>query len=74
MNKENIEDRVKCLDDYLGTAAKYDIPCVWWDNYARFGEGENFGLLNRGDLDWYFPDLVDVFKKYAESDPATKAA
>ena len=74
MNKENIEDRVKCLDDYLSTAAKYDIPCVWWDNYARFGEGENFGLLNRGDLDWYFPELVDVFKKYAESDPAAKAA
>ena len=74
MNKENLEDRVQCLDDYLAAASKYDIPCIWWDNYVRFGNGENFGLMNRADLDWYFPDLVDVFKKYSENDPASKAA
>ncbi|WP_294480927.1 glycoside hydrolase family 5 protein [uncultured Ruminococcus sp.] len=74
MNKDNIDDRVKCLDDYLGNAAKYDIPCVWWDNYARIGNGENFGLLNRQEYDWYFPKLMDVFKKYAESDPSAAAA
>ncbi|SFC22496.1 glycoside hydrolase family 5 protein [Ruminococcus albus] len=74
MNKDNIDDRVKCLDDYLGNAAKYDIPCVWWDNYARIGNGENFGLLNRQEYDWYFPKLMDVFKTYAESDPSSAAA
>ena len=74
MNKDNIDDRVKCLDDYLGNAAKYDIPCVWWDNYARIGNGENFGLLNRQEYDWYFPKLMDVLKKYAESDPSAAAA
>ena len=64
VNKDNIDQRVACLDDYLAAAAKYDIPCVWWDNYARIGNGENFGLLNRADLDWYFPEMMDVFKKY----------
>ncbi|MCR5022189.1 glycoside hydrolase family 5 protein [Ruminococcus sp.] len=71
MNKENTEDRVKCLEDYLAAAAKYDIPCVWWDNYARIGNGENFGLMNRADLEWYFPDLIETFKTYAEKDPAS---
>ena len=74
MNKDNLDDRVNCLEDYLGEAAKYDIPCVWWDNYARMGNGENFGLMNRAEYEWYFPKLIDVFKKYAESDPSAKAA
>ena len=71
VNKDNLDQRVACLDDYLAAAAKYDIPCVWWDNYARIGNGENFGLLNRADLDWYFPEMMDVFKKYSDSDPAS---
>ena len=74
VNKDNLDQRIACLDDYLAAAAKYDIPCVWWDNYARMGNGENFGLLNRADLDWYFPEMMEVFKKYADSDPAAKAA
>ena len=73
MNKDNIDERVNCLEDYLAAAAKYDVPCVWWDNYARIGNGENFGLLNRAEYDWYFPKLIDVFKKYAESDASAAA-
>ena len=71
VNKNNTEDRVKCLEDYLTAAAKYDIPCVWWDNYVRIGNGENFGLLNRADLEWYFLDIINVFKTFAANDPAS---
>ncbi|MBQ8966306.1 glycoside hydrolase family 5 protein [Ruminococcus sp.] len=74
VNKDNIEQRVKCLEDYLTAASNYDIPCIWWDNYARIGGGENFGLLNRAEYDWYFPQMMDVFKKYAESDPSANAS
>lgn len=70
MNKFNTEDRVKCLDDYLAAASQYDIPCVWWDNYAYVTNGENFGLLNRAELSWYNPELIEVFQKYIESDPS----
>lgn len=62
VNKDNLEDRVQCLTDYLTTAKEYGVPCVWWDNYARVGNGENFGLLSRGEYDWYFPEMMEVFK------------
>lgn len=72
MNKYNTDQRVEWLEDYLAAAAKYDIPCVWWDNCARYGSGENFGLLNRAEREWYFPELIEVFQKYIDSDPSAQ--
>lgn len=62
VNKDNIDDRVQCVTDYLTTAKEYGVPCIWWDNGARVGGGENFGLLNRVELDWYFPEIIDAIK------------
>ncbi|MBR1739254.1 MAG: glycoside hydrolase family 5 protein [Ruminococcus sp.] len=63
VNKDNIDDRVQCMTDYLTLAKQYGVPCIWWDNYARIGNGENFGLLNRAEYDWYFPELIAVVQK-----------
>ncbi len=65
MNKDyNVEDRVKCVTDYLTEAKALGVPCVWWDNNAVFGNGENFGLMDRDPLgpNWYFPDIVEAMK------------
>jgi endoglucanase len=63
VNKMNTEDRVACIKDYLSTAKEYGVPCVWWDNYARVGNGENFGLLDRSDNTWYFPEIMDAINE-----------
>lgn len=62
VNKDNLDDRVQCVTDYLTAAKEHGVPCVWWDNYARVGNGENFGLLNRGDYEWYFPEIMEAIQ------------
>jgi len=62
VNKDNLEDRVQCVTDYLTAAKEHGVPCIWWDNYARVGNGENFGLLNRGDYEWYFPEIMEAIQ------------
>lgn len=68
LNKNfNIEDRVNCAKYYLTAAKEAGVPCVWWDNNAFVGNGENFGLLARRDVTdtkitgvWDPQDLVDA--------------
>ena len=66
MNKNNTEARAAALDYYLSAAKELGVPCVWWDNGAFDGNGENFGILDRSTCTWKYPELMDVFKKYAE--------
>jgi len=63
MNKENLEDRINWAEFYVKTATSYGIPCIWWDNGAFTGDGENFGLLNRRELSWEYPEIVDALMK-----------
>ena len=67
VNKANTEARVQCVKDYLSTAKQYGVPCCWWDNGTRIGNGENFGLLNRSEGGWYFPEIVDAIKETVNS-------
>lgn len=60
VNKDNIDARIRCAKDYLSTAKQYGVPCIWWDNGTRIGNGENFGLMNRSEGGWYFPELIDA--------------
>lgn len=58
MNRNNEDDRAAWVKYYLETANSYGIPCVWWDNNAYSGEGENFGLINRGSLSVAYPKIM----------------
>lgn len=58
MNKDNEQERVQWAEYYVGKAREYGIPCVWWDNNAFNGNGENFGLFNRRELNFPYPDLL----------------
>lgn len=60
VNKENTEDRVKCITDYLTAAKEAGVPCVWWDNNGYRGSGENFGIFNRKYLEWYNEDVLNA--------------
>ena len=67
MNKENLTDRVRWAEYYVSAAKTRGIPCIWWDNNAFSGSGENFGLLNRGSVNFQYPELVDALMKGAKS-------
>ncbi|MBD9151287.1 MAG: glycoside hydrolase family 5 protein [Lachnospiraceae bacterium] len=62
----NQEEVLKWLADYMETANKYGIPCVWWDNGIYNTSGEQFGLFDRKNLTWFDQDIADAFVKYAQ--------
>lgn len=66
MNKDNEEERVQWAEYYVGKAREYGIPCLWWDNNAFDTDGENFGLLNRRELTFPYPDLLKALIESAE--------
>lgn len=66
-NKDNTEDRVLWADYYFGSAAEYGIPCFWWDNGAVAGGGELFGILNRRELEWFYPEIAEAAVSAAEA-------
>lgn len=57
LNKNNLQSRVDWTAWYYTCAAIRGIPCLWWDNNAVHGSGENFGLINRGNAAWVFPEI-----------------
>jgi endoglucanase len=46
---------------FAGKGREYGVPVCWWDNGAFTGNGENFGLLNRRELKWEYPEIVEAF-------------
>lgn len=63
--KDNTEARVQFAAYYIAAARSYGISCCWWDNNA-FDGGEKFGLLNRKEMTWAYPDIVLALTKYSE--------
>lgn len=59
-NKYNLNARVDWAHYYVKAAADKGIPCIWWDNGAFVGSGENFGLLNRNTMTWEYPEIVEA--------------
>lgn len=66
MNKENLSNRVDCAKYFTDTMKAIGVPCCWWDNNAFNGSGENFGLLNRRELTWEYPKIVEAITKNEE--------
>ena len=65
-NKDNLEARIVHSGYYVALARSVGISCLWWDNNAFEGDGELFGLLDRDNLAWYFPDIVLSLMKNCE--------
>ncbi len=60
MNKDNEAERVEWVTYYLTKAKEIGVPCIWWDNNAYDGSGENFGLFDRRNLEFVYKDLVNA--------------
>jgi endoglucanase len=63
MNKDNLDNRIAWAEYYITKATEKGIPCIWWDNGAFVGGGENFGLLDRRNKTWKYPEVVDALMK-----------
>ncbi len=66
LNKENEAERVEWVTYYLTKAKEIGVPCIWWDNGSFQGSGENFGLLNRKELTYPYPDLLKAIMDVTE--------
>ena len=53
VNKDNPEARYAWAKAYVAAAKEYGMVCCWWDNGEVSGSGENFGLLDRRQLQIY---------------------
>lgn len=62
--KDNTDEIIKWLDDYMGFMNKYGIKCFWWDNNDfEYLEGERFGIFDRATLKWTQPKVADELVK-----------
>lgn len=52
-NKNNEQEILKWIDDYMNEMNKYGFKCIWWDNGNYDYEGEKFAIFNRKNLSWY---------------------
>lgn len=62
----NIQDRIDYATYYVAAARARGMSCFWWDNNAFSGEGELFGLYNRRDCSFPYPEIVTGLMKYAD--------
>lgn len=65
---DNLQSRVDYAAYYAANASARNIPCVWWDNNAFRGNGELFGLLNRKECEWAYPEIVEAMIRYGGYD------
>lgn len=60
VNKDNSEEVVKWIEDYLRIMRVRNMKCFWWDNNCYDTNGENFGIFNRRTLKFFDQNIADA--------------
>jgi endoglucanase len=55
-NNGDLPNRIEHARHFVREARRRDMATIWWDNG---GENE-FGIINRHTLDWFFPEIVEA--------------
>ena len=63
---QNIQARIDHAVYYVAAARARGMSCLWWDNNAFTGDGENFGLYYRRSGRFLYPDILTGLMKYAD--------
>ena len=71
LDKQNLQDRVDFFAWYVASASARRMPCLVWDNNAFSGNGERFGFLDRKNLSWPYPEIIQAIQTYSMK-PATE--
>ena len=62
------ETRTEWAEYFFGKANDVKVPCCWWDNNNFTpGHGETFGLYDRRENRFGFPELLDAMMKATEN-------
>lgn len=56
---DNTQARTEFAAYYIKAARAKGITCCWWDNNAFAGDGENFGLFNRQEITFSYPEILE---------------
>ena len=59
-NKDNLDARVAWATDYTTMTSEAGISCVLWDNGGTKAGDENFGMIDRNNLEIYYPELLNA--------------
>ena len=62
----DIDKRLSYITYFLSVAKKSGITCFWWDDGGNATSRENtynYALLNRWNLTWYYPDIIEKIMK-----------
>ncbi len=59
----NLQDRVNFTAYYVASASARGITCCWWDNHNFTGDGEQFGILDRKQAAFTYPEIVEAIMK-----------
>lgn len=62
----NLQARTEYAAYYVAAARARGMSCIWWDNNAYTGSGENFGLFNRKSLTFAYPDIESALITYSK--------
>lgn len=62
----NIQARIDFISYYIAAARARNITCCLWDNNSFSGTGENFGIFQRRECSFLYPELVEGMMKYSE--------
>lgn len=65
VNKNNSEEVIKWIEDYLRIMRVRNLKCFWWDNNCYDTDGENFGIFNRRTLKFFDQNIADALIKNA---------
>ena len=63
---QNMQARIDHATYYIAAARARGMSCLWWDNNAFTGTGENFGLYYRRSGRFLYSDIVTGLMKYAD--------
>ena len=58
--KDNTDQVVAWLADYMQIANQHGIPCIWWDNGIYDSSGEKFAIFDRRGLTWFSQRIADA--------------
>ena len=60
VNKNNSEEVIKWIEDFLRIMRVRNMKCFWWDNNCYDTNGENFGIFNRRTLEFFDQNIADA--------------
>lgn len=58
IDKDNLSARTEYTKYYVSAAKKNDIICFWWDDGAKIGKKEKFGIFDRNTQQFIYPELL----------------